>query len=103
MDNQKKTSSQLSGSGSAHQNIPRRSAAQKPKAAPVKMKKSNKRRIGSRANENSSKRGIWKTLLLGCAVLAVILAVLLVIFGTEPKVRHQLPTVTPPEAVEETV
>ena len=62
------------------------------------------RRNRKNQNENVTKRAIpWKKILIGAGIAVVILAILAVIFGTEPKVIHQMPKVTPPESMEESV
>jgi hypothetical protein len=62
------------------------------------------RRNRKKQNENVTRKNIpWKQILISAGVLVVVLAILAVIFGTEPKVVHQMPKVTPPESVEESV
>ena len=62
------------------------------------------RRSRKKQNENVTRRDLpWKKILMGAGVLVIVLAILAVIFGTEPKVIHQMPKVTPPESVEESV
>ena len=62
------------------------------------------RRSRSKQNENAAKKNIpWKKLLMVAGALVVVLAILALIFGTEPKVVHQMPKVTPPESVEESL
>lgn len=65
-----------------------------------RSKKAKRSRRRNR-NENVQKKPFpWKKVLIGAGILIVILAVLTLIFGREPKVYHQLPKVTPPETVE---
>jgi len=82
--------------------------AEKAEPAPVdensRRSKKAKRDRRKSQNENVTKRKFpWLKVLIGAGVLVVVLAILAVIFGTEPRVIHQMPKVTPPEAVEESV
>ena len=81
--------------------------AEKTEPAPAEenaSRKKSRRKSRRGQNENVTKKNIpWIKILIGAGVLVVFLAVLALIFGTEPKVVHQLPKVTPPETVEESV
>lgn len=82
--------------------------AEKAEPAPVdensRRSKKAKRDRRKSQNENVTKRKLpWLKILIVAGVLAVVLAILAVIFGTQPKVIHQMPKVTPPETVEESV
>lgn len=116
MDNQNKRSFQRgtasSGRSSANSGKTIRTTASymhaEKKAEPVEenSRRSKKPRRSRRKNqnENVTKHAIpWKKILIGAGIAVVILAILAVIFGTEPKVIHQMPKVTPPESMEESV
>ena len=114
MENQNKRSFQrgtASASRSQNSSRPIRTTASymhaEKKAEPVEenaRRGKKPRRSRKKQNENVTRRDFpWKKLLMGAGVLVVVLAVLALIFGTEPKVVHQLPKVTPPESVEESV
>ena len=61
-----------------------------------------RKKSGRKSNENAAKRAFpWKGVLIGAGVAIVVAAALAIILGSQPKVVHQLPKVTPPEAVEE--
>ena len=117
MENQNKRSFQR-GSTSANRNTANSSRpirttasymhAEKSEPAPAeensRRSKKTKRSRRKGQNENVTKKNIpWMKILIGAGILAVVLASLALIFGTEPKVVHQMPRVTPPEAVEESV
>lgn len=66
-----------------------------------KRKRRAKRARRAARNENAVKKAFpWKKLLLGAGIAVALLIVLSLIFGSDPKVYHQLPTVTPPEAAD---
>ena len=76
-----------------------------PKTEPAEenSRRSKKARHSRRRDrsENTQKKAFpWKKLLIGAGVLVVVLAVLLFILGSDPKVYHQMPKVTPPETME---
>lgn len=115
MDNQNKRSFQRgtasssrssAGSGKTIRTTASYMHAEK-KAEPVEenSRRSKKpRRNRKKQNENVTRKNIpWKQILISAGVLVVVLAILAVIFGTEPKVIHQMPKVTPPESMEESV
>lgn len=66
-----------------------------------KRKRRAKRARRAARNENAVNKAFpWRKLLLGAGIAAALLIVLSLIFGSDPKVYHQLPTVTPPEAAD---
>ena len=70
----------------------------------TRRRKKSKSRRAKKQRENAVKRSFpWKGVLITLGVVIVILAVLALIFGSEPKVYHQMPKVTPPETVESAV
>lgn len=75
------------------------------KAEPVeensrRSKKAGRSRRRGR-NENVQKKAFpWKVVGISAGVLVIVLVALLLILGSDPKVYHQMPKVTPPETVE---
>lgn len=115
MENQNKRSFQrgTASAGRSQSSRPIRTTASymhaekkaEPAPAEENARRSKKpRRNRKKQNENVTRKNIpWKQILISAGVLVVVLAILAVIFGTEPKVIHQMPKVTPPESVEESV
>lgn len=69
----------------------------KKKTAP----KRTSRRAENPAGGNANQKRRWVAPVLGAAIVAAIALVLLIVFGNRAPMR-MLPTVTPPEAVEQT-
>ena len=118
MENQNKRSFQRSnasaGRSRADNSRPIRTTASymhaaKTETEPVAEENSRRSKKAKRSrrraqNENVTKKPFpWKKVLIGAGVLVIVLAILALIFGTEEKVIHQMPKVTPPETAEESV
>ena len=77
-----------------------------PKAEPAQenARRGKKPARSRKQAENTNKQPLpWLKILIIAGAVVIVAAVLILVFGPEPKVVHQMPKVTPPETVSEAV